>query len=81
MSERIKLARKIFKKTFEENESFREGYVANIAMLLYDKYGIIDMEERNRAANDIMAVIFDVRNFNKKDIVIKKFTRFEIMDI
>ena len=81
MSKRIILARKIFKKAFEENEGFRIGYQANIAMLLYDRYGIIDMEERNRAANDIMAVIFDAKDFNKKDIVIKKFTRFEIMDI
>ena len=81
MSKRIILARKIFKKEFEGNEDFRMGYQANIAILLYDRYGIIDMEERNRAANDIIDVIFNARNFNKKNIINKKFTRFEIMEI
>ena len=69
------------KKHFEKDDNFRETYVSNIAMLLHDKYGITDMAVRNRVANDIMAVIFDAKDFSKKDIIIKKFTRFEIMDI
>ena len=78
----IRLARDIFKKRFEEDEDFRYGYQANIAMLLHDRYGITDHKERNDAANDIMAVIFDAKEFKKK----KKYKtedrdRFELLDI
>ncbi len=81
MSKEIILARKIFKKAFEEDDNFRNTYVANIAMLLYDKYGLINYKDRNAAANDIMAVIFDAKEFKKKKVVKNNYNRFEIMDI
>ncbi len=82
MSKDIVLAREIFKKAFEEDQNFRDLYVSNIAMLLYDKYGLINYKDRNNAANDIMAVIFDAKEFKKKKVGNnKKVSRFEIMDI
>ena len=84
MSKRIISARKIFKEEFEKSEGFRMGYQANIAMLLHDRYGITDYKTRNAAANDIMAVIFDAKDFGK----IKSLSpvdpinsRFEILDL
>jgi len=81
MSKEIIQAREIFKKAFEEDDNFRNVYVANIAMLLHDKYGLINYKDRNAAANDIMAVIFDAKEFKKKKKTKKDFNRFEIMDI
>jgi len=82
MTKRIELARKIFKKEFEEDESFKETYIANIEMLLYDRYGMNNHEKRNRAALDIMDVIFDAKELKKKRFIKeKKVDRFEIMDI
>jgi len=78
----IILARKIFKTLFEEDEDFRFGYQSNIAMLLNDKYNITDHELRNKIALDIMAVIFDGKEFKKKkEILNNKISRFQIMDI
>lgn len=51
-------ARRKMCQAFEEDEDFRQSYVANIAMLLHDRYGITNYEERNRAAEDIMNLIF-----------------------
>jgi len=39
--------------------SFRDGYVSNVAMLLHDRYGITDYETRNKAADDIIHLIFE----------------------
>lgn len=79
----IKSARKVFKKSFEEDENFRFVYQSNIAMLLHDRYGIIDFKTRNKAANDIMSVIFDAKNI--KPIVLnsknKINSRLEILDL
>ena len=76
-------ARKIFKEHFEGDDNFRDVYVANIAMLLYDRYGITDYKDRNQAAYDIMDVIFDAREFKTEEIdtndMIKN--RWEILDI
>ena len=77
----IKLARKIFKKSFEESEGFRYGYQSNIAMLLHDRYGMIDYESRNQAAIDIMAVIFDAKDFKKKKLNKKQVKRYNILDL
>ena len=79
----IEHARYIFKKSFEENEDFRDSYRANIAMLLYDRYNIKGMKERNQAAKDIMDVIFDAKDIkpivhNEKD---KIDDRWEILDL
>ena len=46
------------RKTFEKDGGLTVGYVSNIAMLLHDKYGIIDYEKRNRIAKDILHLIF-----------------------
>ena len=81
MSKEIIQAREIFKKAFEEDENFRNVYKDNIAMLLYDRYGITDYKDRNNAANDIMSVIFDAKEFKNKKVVKNKFNRFENIDI
>jgi len=58
MSKKIEKARKTMRKAFEKDGGFLVGYVSNIAMLLYDKYGITDYEKRNRAAKDILQLLF-----------------------
>jgi hypothetical protein len=78
----IRLARDIFRKHFEKDEGFRTTYQANIAMLLHDRYGITDHKTRNRAANDIMKVIFDAEETDIKKKCHKPVVdRFEIMDL
>lgn len=80
----IRLARKIFKDHFEADESFRFGYQSNIAMLLYDRYGIKDYKLRNDIALDIMDVIFDAKEFKNSGIKNIESTiedRFELMEI
>ena len=82
-TKKIVLARKIFKKCFEKDEDFREGYQANIAMLLHDRYGITGMSERNKAANDIMKVIFAAQVIPKKKKYYQSISsdRFDILDL
>lgn len=58
MSVIIENARKILRREFDDDEEFRQVYIANIAMLLHDKYGIVNYEKRNDAAEDIMKFIF-----------------------
>jgi len=58
MSVIIENARKILRREFDDDEDFRQTYVSNVAMLLHDKYGIINYEDRNNAAEDIMEMIF-----------------------
>ncbi len=77
----IRLARDIFKKSFERNKDFRDGYQANIAMLLHDKYGMTDRKLRNEAANDIMEVIFDAKDFRPQKDDTNKVSRFELLDL
>jgi len=55
---KIKKARKTMRKAFEKDGSLLVGYVSNIAMLLHDKYGMTNYEKRNRAAKDILRLIF-----------------------
>ena len=55
---KIKKARKVMRKAFEKDPDFAETYVANIAMLLHDRYGITDPKERNDAGTDILELIF-----------------------
>jgi hypothetical protein len=54
----IKQARKVMRDAFDKDDGFKEGYIANIAMLLYDQYNIKDHEKRNSAAKDILNLIF-----------------------
>ena len=55
---RVKKARKIMRKAFNKDYAFYESYQSNIAMLLYDKAGITDYNERNKIAKEIMRLIF-----------------------
>lgn len=79
----IRLARKIFKDSFEQDDGFRIAYQANIAMLLHDRYGITDIKKRNEAANEIMAVIFDAKNIQPMnfDTENKIENRWGILDL
>ena len=54
----IQKARKIFRDAFDKDPDFKQGYVANIAMLLHDQYGLTDFGERNAAAEDILKLVF-----------------------
>ena len=79
----IAIARQIFKDAFEEDEGFREAYSANIAMLLHDRYGITDHRTRNKAAIEIMEVIFEAKEIkpvaqDRKDMI---DNRWEILDL
>ena len=58
MSEKIQKARKTMRDAFKKDEGFRQGYVANIAMLLHDRHGIIAYDKRNKAADEILELIF-----------------------
>jgi len=54
----VKKARKIMREAFDADPDFKLGYIANIAMLLHDHYGITDYDKRNAAAEDILKLIF-----------------------
>jgi len=54
----IKRARKVMRNAFEKDPDFAETYVANIATLLHDKYGITDPHKRHSAGTDILELIF-----------------------
>jgi len=58
-SEQIAKARKLIADHLNADEGFRLGYEANIAMLLYDQYGIKDEKKRNQAAKDLLKLIFE----------------------
>lgn len=55
----VKDAREFIAAAFEADPDFRRGYVDNIAMLLHDRYGITDMETRNKAGDDIVRLVFE----------------------
>ncbi len=52
-------ARAFMAKRFSEDADLRSIYVDNIAMLLHDRYDITGYEERNRAGDAIMRLIFE----------------------
>lgn len=52
-------ARKIISDAFKEDPDFKFGYQSNIAMLLYDRYGVTDYDTRNAIADDILKLIFE----------------------
>jgi hypothetical protein len=58
MSEKIKNARETMRKALERDEDLRWCYVSNVAMLLHDRYGITDYDQRTQAAEDILKLIF-----------------------
>ncbi len=55
----IKDAREFIAAAFAADPDFRNVYVANIAMLLHDRYGITDMGTRNQAGDDIVKLVFE----------------------
>ena len=55
----VKQARKTMADAFKTDPEFREGYVANVAMLLHDYHGIKNYDKRNKAADEIIALIFE----------------------
>ena len=54
----IPQARKVFRDAFDKDSDFKQGYIANIAMLLHDHHGITDFDKRNAAAEDILKLVF-----------------------
>jgi len=54
----IAKARETMRERFEQDKGFKQGYMANIAMLLHDRYGITDYDTRNKAAEDLLKLIF-----------------------
>ena len=61
-SKDIVRARKVMSDAFREDPDFEYGYVANIAMLLCDRYNKANFrndDKRDKAARDILKLIFD----------------------
>ena len=58
MGIRFRRARKTMRNAFEKDSGLYEGYSSNIAMLLHDKHGIVNHEQRNKAAEAILTLIF-----------------------
>ena len=54
----VKKARETMRTAFDADPDFKMGYISNIAMILHDHYGITDYDKRNRAAEDILKLIF-----------------------
>jgi hypothetical protein len=54
----IKEARETIRDAFEEDPDFRRSYRDNIAMLLHDRHGITEINARNKAADDILKLVF-----------------------
>ncbi len=91
----IQKAREMMKQELEKDEELRFGYQSNIAMLLFDKYNITDFgdyNKRNMAANDILKLVFDMKEVEPayglkesetEEIVIYDpvENRFEILDL
>ena len=53
----VQLARYIMREALKD-EGLKLAYVSNIAMLLHDRYGITNYEERNQAAEDVLDLMF-----------------------
>ncbi len=55
-------ARAVIKQQFANDPQpggIRHAFLANIAMLLYDHYGMKDMAVANKAADDIIRLVFE----------------------
>ncbi len=51
-------ARNIMAAAFMADEGLRQAYVANVAMLLHDRFGVTGYEQRNAAAIAVLDLIF-----------------------
>lgn len=56
---KIAEARKTIRDALKKDEGLKIAYVSNVAMLLHDRYGITDYDTRNKAAEDILDLIFN----------------------
>jgi len=57
MSNEIADARKTIRDAFEEDPGFKQGYIDNVAILLYDELGL-EKEKRDEIADRILRRIF-----------------------
>lgn len=57
----FKWARRLMARTLRRDAGTYEAYRSDVAMLLRDRYGITDCETRNRAADDLLGLIFTER--------------------
>lgn len=57
MANEIADARKTMRDAFEKDEEFKHGYLANIAMLLYDELGL-EKEKRDEVSDKVLKLIF-----------------------
>ena len=55
--EEIKKAREVMRKSFEIDKDFEMSYIANIAILLEDRY-YINPKKANSIAKDLLDLIF-----------------------
>ena len=53
-------ARQIMANELMNDEGLYIAYRANVAMLLHDHHGITSVLERNKAADDILSLIFSI---------------------
>lgn len=51
-------ARKTMRVAFKNDPELERTYVDNIAILLHDRHGITNIDKRNKAAKDILKLIF-----------------------
>jgi hypothetical protein len=58
LTERLASARRTMSEALRNDESLRRSYVDNIAMMLHESHGIVDYDQRNKAANDVLNLIF-----------------------
>jgi hypothetical protein len=54
----IKLARWIMRTTLKKDPDLRQAYISNVAMLLYDRWKVKGHEDKNKAAEEILNLIF-----------------------
>ena len=62
MSKEIARARKTMSDAFKKDKDFEYTYIANIAMLLYDRYNKCNFKNkdvRDKAAKEILSLIFN----------------------
>jgi len=57
---KFKKARMKMSRALASDDGLMFGYQSNVAMLLHDRYGITDHDTRNKAAKDILTLIFDL---------------------
>jgi hypothetical protein len=54
----IEVARDLYRKAFENDPGLRMVYMSRVAVLLYDRLGVTDQEQRTKVADEILQVLF-----------------------